>query len=212
VLGGAALAVSGCFRFGTRPALEQYVLVVPARDDGVSAPSAPVLPGTLAIAPYTTRGIYDNRGIVFRIDDLQLSAYTSREWAIPLREMLGTITEQMLRAKALTAEHAVFDPRSPRESDYQWRGTVREFEEVDRGTQVLAAVHLEVEILRTANDSVVWRGSERIERAVPEPTSSMKRVVETLNALTGDVIAHLIDRARADLVTMPAAAAARPPG
>ena len=62
-----------------------------------------------------------------------------------------------------------------------------EFEEVNRGRQVLAAVHLEADLVKSANDSVVWSGSERIERAVPEPTDSMPRVVETLSALTVEV-------------------------
>lgn len=214
MLAAVVLAAGGCFKnlFGTRAPLEQYVLVVPRAEDSVTLSAGPpVLAGTLTITPYVTRGIYDDRGIVFRIDDLQLAAYTSREWAIPLREMLGTITEEMLRARPLTAEPAAFDPRLPRANAYQWRGTVREFEEVDRGKQVLAAVHLEVEIIRTATDSVVWSGSERIERPVPEPTNSMKRVVETLSAITGDVLMRLIDRARTDLGS-PAARTARPRG
>ena len=209
-LAALALIASGCIEFGKpRPPLEQYVLVVPPAEDGVNAPPGPpVLPGTLTIRPYVTRGLYDDRGIVFRVDDLQLSAYTGRrEWAIPLREMLGTLTEEALRAKPLTSEPAVFESRS-REHDFEWRGTVREFEEVDRGQQVLAAVRLDVEIIRSANDSVVWRASERIERPVPEPTNSMKRVVETLSAMTGDILKRLIDRARTDLGT-PAAGTAR---
>jgi ABC-type uncharacterized transport system auxiliary subunit len=209
-LAALALIVSGCIEIGKpRPPLEQYVLVVPPAEDGVTAPPGPpVLPGTLTIRPYVTRGLYDDSGIVFRIDDLQLSAYTGRrEWAIPLRDMLGTLTEETLRAKPLTGEPALFESRS-RGRDFEWRGTVREFEEVNRGQQVLAAVRLDVEIFRSANDSVVWRGSERIERAVPEPTNSMKRVVETLSAITGDVLKRLIDRARTDLGT-PAAGTAR---
>jgi uncharacterized lipoprotein YmbA len=212
VLVAAALVAGGCPFWGKRPALEQYVLLVPPAEDGVTPPAqAPVLPGVLAIAPYETRGIYDERGIVYRIDDLQLSAYVSREWAIPLREMLGTITEQMLRTRPLTTEPATFDPTSPRGTDYRWRGSVREFEEVNRGRQVLAAVHLEVEIIRVANDSVVWKGAERMERPVAEPTRSMTRVVETLSSLTGDVLTRLIDRARTDLA-VPAAGTARTPG
>jgi ABC-type uncharacterized transport system auxiliary subunit len=208
VLAVAALGAVGCPFWGKRPPLEQYVLVLPDSNDGVVPAGPPVLRGTLGIMPYATRGIYDERGIVFRIDDLQLSSYASREWAIPLREMLGTITEEMLRNRPLTAEPAVFDPRTPRAAEYRWRGSVREFEEVDRGRQVLAAVHLEVEIIRVANDSVVWKGAERMERAVPEPTRSMTRVVETLSALTGDVLSRLIDRARTDLGT-PTAGTAR---
>jgi ABC-type uncharacterized transport system auxiliary subunit len=215
VLAALVIVAGGCFKnlFGPpRPPLEQYQLVVPRTEDGVvPLPARPVLTGMLSVRPYVTRGLYDDRGIVFRVDDLQLSAYTSRyEWAIPLREQLGTLTEELLRSRPLTSEPATFDLRG-RERDYEWRGTVREFEEVDRGRQVLAAVRLDVEIIRTANDSVVWSGSERIERAVPEPTNDMKRVIETLSALTGDVLTRLIDRARSDLGA-PAAGTARVPG
>jgi ABC-type uncharacterized transport system auxiliary subunit len=216
LLAGVVTAVGGCSLLGgifeKGPPLEQYRLGVPQIDDGVTSPAGPpVLSGTLAITPYVTRGIYDGRGIVYRIDDLQLASYESREWAIPLGEMLGTITEELTRRRPLTAEPAVFDPRLPRASTYQLRGTVREFEEVNRARQVLAAVHLDLEIVRSVNDSVVWRGSERIERAVPPPTKSMTRVVETLSTLTSEVLMRLLERARTDLGT-PAAATARPPG
>jgi uncharacterized lipoprotein YmbA len=209
----AALVVlaSGCLNkiFPSRPSLEQYILQL-RTDSGVPArpTGAPVLTGALAVSPYVTRGIYSEPGIVFRTDDIQLSAYPSREWAIPLRDMLGALTEQALRTAPLSVEPAVFDPRTMRAHDYQWRGTVRELEVVDRGRNVLAAVHLEVEIIRTANDSVVWKGSERIERPVPPPTSSMPRVVETLSAITTDVVKTLIERARTDLGS-PAAGTAR---
>jgi uncharacterized lipoprotein YmbA len=210
-----ALVATGCSLpdiFKRRPPLEQYILRLPETDNGVpSVAGPPVLNGTLAIAPFETRGIYDERGIVFRIDDHQLGAHPSREWAIPLRDMLGRLSEEVLSRAPLTAAPAEFDAANARSRDYQWRGTVREFEEVNRGREVLAAVHFEVEIIRTANDSVVWKGAERMERAVPPPTNSMTRVVETLSALTGDVLSRLIARARTDLGVPTTAAASAPP-
>jgi ABC-type uncharacterized transport system auxiliary subunit len=192
-----------------RPPLERYRLVMPP------PPTAPTrngaLPGAVAIAPYTTRGVYDGRGIAYRIDDVRLEPYASREWAIPLRDMLGEATETILKAHPLTTEAAAFDPRLPRTYEYQWRGAVIEFEEVNRGQDVLAAVHLEASLVKTANDSVLWSGSERIERAVPAPTTSMPRVVETLSTLTAEVITRLVDQARA-AVQVPTAASAPPPG
>lgn len=209
----AALVVvaTGCLNkiFPSRPSLEQYILQLrPESATPARPPASPALTGALAVLPYVTRGIYSQPGIVFRADDLQLAAYPSREWAIPLRDMLGTLTEEAMRTAPISAEPAVFDPRTVRAHDYQWRGTVRELEEVNRGRDVLAAVHLEVEIIRTANDSVVWKGSERIERPVPPPTNSMPQVVETLSAITSDILRTLIERARTDLGS-PAAGAAR---
>lgn len=216
------LSSAGCgniFRgiFGPpRPPLESYRLNIPAPAASAATPRRSVLPGRLAIAPYVTRGVYASNGIVFRIDDVRLDAYANREWAIPLRDMLGDATETLLEANPLTSERAIFDPRSASSFDYQWRGTVIEFEEVNRGRQVLAAVHLEANLVRSANDSIVWSGSERLERAVPDPTDSMPRVVETLSALTVEVISRLIERAQTEVpvpvgAAIPTAAAAPPP-
>jgi uncharacterized lipoprotein YmbA len=209
-LAGLVVLASGCLNkiFPSRPSLEQYILQLQTDNGAPARPTgAPVLTGAIAVSPYLTRGIYSEPGIVFRVEQLQLAAYPSREWAIPLRDMLGALTEEALRAAPLSAEPAVFDPRSIRAHAYQWRGTVRELEEVNRGRDVLAAVHLEVEIIRIANDSVVWKGSERIERPVPPPTSSMTNVVETLSAITSDAVRALIERARTDLAS-PAAGTA----
>jgi uncharacterized lipoprotein YmbA len=211
----AATAASGCSAINSLlekgPPLERYRLAIPRVEGGSAAPAGPVvLQGSLAITPYVTRGIYDDPGIVYRIDDLQLSAYASREWAIPLGEMLGEVTEELLKRRPLTAEPPIFDPRRPRASAFRWHGTVREFEEVNRAREVLAAVTLDVEIVRSADDSIIWRGSERIERAVPEPTKSMTRVVETLSGITNDALTRLIERARTDLGT-PTASSSRPP-
>ena len=201
-----------------RPPVESYRLHIPAPARPSPADRRNVLPGRLAIAPYVTRGVYASRGIAFRVDDVRLDAYPSREWAIPLRDMLGQATETLLEGNPLTSARATFDPRAASSFDYQWRGTVVEFEEVNinRDQRVLAAVHLEADLVRMANDSVIWSGSERLERAVPEPTDSMPRVVETLSALTAEVITRLIERAHAEVSTpaapaVPTAAAAPPP-
>ena len=198
------------------PPVEHYRLILPARTAPVDGDRRRLLPGGVAIAPYVTRGLYASHGIVFRVNDVRLDAYTNREWAIPLRDMLGQATERVLEAVPLTSDRAVFDPRSPGSFDYQWRGTVVEFEEVNRNAEVLAAVHLEADLIRMSNDSVVWSGAERLERAVPAPTDSMYRVVETLSALTAEVITRLVQRAQAEvpapaMPAIPTAVAAPPP-
>jgi ABC-type uncharacterized transport system auxiliary subunit len=212
VFGAAILCVAGtaCVRFGTLPSLEFYALVIPRADDDTPAVTrGAVLDGTLAIVPYDAPGIYGDGGIVFRIDDTQLHAYPSRQWAQPLGDMLGMATETVLASRSLTASAPIFDPPSARSSAYIWQGRVREFEEVDRGTRVFAAVALDARIVRTAGDTVVWAGSARAERPVDEPT--MPAIVRTLSELTVDVIGELADSARAALQAPTTAMPAPPP-
>jgi ABC-type uncharacterized transport system auxiliary subunit len=195
---GVAAITSGCWFTGRVPARELYRLSLPdtaASQAGLSS-SAP-LTGTLAIANYATPGIYGEPGIVFRIEESEYGAYPSREWALPLGEQLGVITERVLTRSPLSTEPAVYDPPSKRSQTYLWRGTVREFDEVDRGKLVLAAVRLDVRLVRADDDSIVWSGSASAERPVQDP--NMSGIVQTLSALAEEVIADLANRARREL-------------
>jgi uncharacterized lipoprotein YmbA len=192
-----ALALGGCFG-GTVPATELYRLTRPApadspggaRSNGVHA----LLQGSIAISRYATPGIYGGRGVVYRVDETEYGVYPNREWAIPLGEMLATLTEDVLAHEPLSTAPAVYNPPSRRTYTYLWRGSVTQFEEVVRGKEVLAAVQLEVRLVRIADDSVMWIGERRLERAVPKP--SMPSIVETLSALSSEVVASLVQEAR----------------
>jgi ABC-type uncharacterized transport system auxiliary subunit len=204
----AALAASACIR-GTLPPREYYRLSIP--DSASVTPrdsaAATLRSGTLGIAPYVTPGIYAETGIAYRIGESEYGTYPSREWAIPLSQMLGVLTEGVLRRAPLTATPALFDPPSLRTQTYVWRGTVREFEEVDRGKSVSAVVRIDATLVRTADDSVVWTGSARREGPVPAPT--MAAVVRTLSSLATDAVASLVADADGALRRSPTAASAR---
>lgn len=191
------------------PARELYRLTLPDTGAGhaASAAGAPLV-GTLAIASYMTPGVYSDPGIVFRIDDSQYGAYPNREWAVPLGEQLGVLTERVLTRIPVSTEPAVFDPPSRRAQTYIWRGTVRELEEVNRGNEVRAAVRLDVRLVRTADDSIVWSGSGRAE--APASATDMAGIVRTLSLLADSVIADIAGRARRELAA-PVPTAGSPP-
>ncbi|MFL5562580.1 MAG: ABC-type transport auxiliary lipoprotein family protein [Gemmatimonadaceae bacterium] len=204
------LFVGACWPFrGHIPARELYRLTLPdtstfsAVTVNATDGEAPPLPGTLAITEYATPGIYGDPSIVFRVNDNQYGSYSSsnhdREWAVPLGDQLGVLTERVLARVPLTAEHAVFDPPSRRSQTYIWRGTVREFEEVDRGNEVHAAVRIDLRIVRAEDDSILWSGSSRLERRAQ--STSMSGIVQTLSALASEVVTDLATRARRDLST-----------
>jgi len=166
------------------------------------------LVGGIAIVPYIAPGIYGDGNVVYRIDDSEYGSYPNREWAVPVPTMLGMLTEDIFRSRPLSRDPAVFDPPSPHAYAYVWRGLVRELEEVDRGQQVFAVVRLDARVVRARDDSVLWSGSARLERPVPEGT--MPAIVDALSQLSAEAILQLQDSARASLAG-PAASAVRPP-
>ncbi len=214
VIATLALATTGCglFRLGKGPPLERYRLEIPrpGADGGGSAQGIPVLQGSMAITPYEAPGMYGRDPIVFRINNTQLGTYPNKSWAIPLREQLGLLTAAVLETRPLTSQRAQFDPPSRRGNTYMWRGSIREFEEVNRGDTVLAAVAIDVQLLRTADDSIIWSGSQRLERVVPPPNTTMEPIVQVLSELAVEVVENLIDGARVALRTAPVDSARSP--
>jgi ABC-type uncharacterized transport system auxiliary subunit len=196
------LVLAGGCVHGKIPPLEQYRLRIPdtaitslAQPDGDGHEIRPA--GDLAIVPYLAPGLYGSRGIVFRVGENQYGAYPNREWAVPVSTMLGMITEDLLRARPVTLGTAVFDPPSPHSYTYIWRGVVRELEEVDRASEVYAAVRLDARLVRARDDSIMWVGSARLEQKVP--SGSMPAIVDALSRLTTEAILQLVDGARTTL-------------
>jgi hypothetical protein len=67
---------------------------------------------------------------------------------------------------------------------------------------VLAEVRLDASLVRSADDSVVWSGTARVERLVAQPT--MQNVVAALSATAVEVVSVLAADARAALAVRPA--------
>ena len=167
--------------------------VVSARRSG----EAPPLSGSVAIVAYDTPGIYGSGSIVYRVGAATYGAYPTREWAIPLGEMLGAMTETSLRRGSLTSGRALFEPALPRREQYEWRGTVREFEEVDEPS-VSATVTLSAQLVRVADDSVVWAGRVRETEAVRE-SRKIESVIAAMSAAASRAIVRLTDDAASTL-------------
>jgi ABC-type uncharacterized transport system auxiliary subunit len=205
--------LTGCIH-GKLPAREFYRLHLPEPTDSIAAAtidhegsSSALRAGSVAILPYVAPGLYGDGNIVYRIDDASYGSYPNREWAVPVPTMLGMLTEDIFRAHPFTRDPAVFDPPSAHAYPFVWRGYVRELEEVDRGSQVFAVVRLDARVIRARDDSVLWNGSARLERLVPEAT--MPAIVAMLSQLSAEVITQLQESARASIFG-PAASAGLP--
>jgi uncharacterized lipoprotein YmbA len=202
----AVLVASGCIR-GTLPPREFYRLSVPDSLAALGRPtSAPPLTGSIAIERYDTPGLYATGALVYRVGPSAYAAYPSREWAIPLGEMLAAITEGIVRQRSLTSGRVVFDPSAVRREQYEWRATVREFDEVDAPSSVTASVSLVAQLVRVADDSVIWSGAAQ-EMEPMAQTRSIDAVVAGLSRAAARAIARLTDEAGSAMRRLAAAGA-----
>ena len=202
------LPLAGCLR-GALPARELYrlrplpeVVTIPAGSTTSLAAAAE----PLTVEPYATPGVYGAPAIVYRVGQTRYGTYPSREWAVPLGAMLAALTAEQLRQ--LHGGPGLVRDGHPgaRTRGLVWRGPVREFEEVDEGARVAAAVRLDVQLVRAADDSVLWQGAAQTRRPVAPP-DAMTAVVDSLSAAAGAAIAELVRGAAPALRAAPAAVA-----
>ena len=200
------IVIGGCFR-GRLPPREYYRLALPDSVIALARPAGvPPLTGSIDIARYETPGIYGTGSLVYRVGPSAYGAYPSREWAIPLGEMLASMTELIARQRGLTSGRVVFDPTSARRETYDWRGTVREFDEVDAPASVTASVFVAAQLVRVADDSIVWSGAVRELEPVAQ-TRSMDAVVAGLSTAAARAVSKLADEAASALRRLAAAGA-----
>jgi len=100
----------------------------------------------------------------------------------------------------------VFDPGVSRREQFEWRGTVREFDEVDEPSSVSVAVSLSAQLVRTADDSVIWAGAIRETERVAEPRK-IESVIAALSSTASRAVARLRDDAASTLRRVAAAGA-----
>jgi ABC-type uncharacterized transport system auxiliary subunit len=200
----AIILLGACFR-GSLPPRQFYRLTAPETVASVGA-TPPALVGSLSIRRYETPGIYASGNLVYRVGSATYGEYPSREWAIPLGEMLGALSEGVIARRGLTSGRVVYDPAASERQQFEWRGVVREFDEVDAPSAVSASVVLDAKLVRVADDSVIWSGSAR--ETIPVADSrNMDAVVNGLSLAAARVIARLADDAAATVRRLAASGA-----
>jgi uncharacterized lipoprotein YmbA len=188
----ALAAAGGCG--GSLPPLERYRLepapVAAADTQRAGAANGRLAGQSIAVEPYEVAGIYANPQIAYRVDATRYGTYPDREWAVPLSAMLADMTADLLRGASAEVTVGGVMPTA----GMVWRGAVREFEEVDRGNQVFAAVRLRAMLLNGTTDSVLWQGEAQVERPV-EQQKTMDAVVRALSTAAADVVRQLVAQA-----------------
>jgi ABC-type uncharacterized transport system auxiliary subunit len=189
--------LSGCL--GGPAPVERYRLTpVQPEARAAAAPAGATMLPTVTVEPYATAGIYADPGIVYRLEESSYGAYPNREWALPLGTMLADATIEAMRAVPGLAARVTSDGTAVSEQ-LVWRGVVQQFEEVNRGDSVSAAVRLDAALVWSPGDSIVWQGTAGLERPVADPT--MPAIVRALSELTAEAVRRLVTDGRGALAT-----------
>jgi uncharacterized lipoprotein YmbA len=187
------------------PSTALYQLVSPTSP--ASGPAS--TDGVIVVEPYVTPGIYADEALIYRTSETQYFTYPYRQWATPLSEALALLTADVLRRAPapIGTSSVVLDDAAPSAHGLRWRGVVRHFEEVDADQSVGVEVAIDAIIVRSRDDSVLWRGSVSASRHVPAGT--MPAIVSTMSVLVDSTLTALAGEAAGSLRSSPLAVTGR---
>jgi len=164
-----SLLDAGCL--DSRP-VHYYTIEAPPAPITPGAPAGPVLMvGNISMPP----GLEDGR-IRYRIGPNEVGAYQFQRWT----ERPGTmISESLVQALRASGKYrSVMESSSAVATDYQLRGELYEFDEVDRDT-IQTCISLRVDLVNVKTRQVVW--GDLVKREEPVRNKSVQEVVASLD-------------------------------
>jgi ABC-type uncharacterized transport system auxiliary subunit len=190
-----AIVVLGLLDVGcldSRP-VHYYTIQTPA------APVAPPAPGgpAITVGNIAMPELQDGR-IRYRIGSNEVGAYQFHRWT----ERPGTMVSQSL-VQALQASgkyRSVMESSSAAPGDYQLRGKLYEFDEVDRDT-IQTCISLRVDLVNMRTRQVVWGDLVKHEepvrsKSVPDVVASLDRNLQSVAKETAAGIAKFLEAQR----------------
>jgi len=182
------LLEAGCL--DSRP-VHYYTIETPPAPVIPGAPHGPVLMvGDISMPP----GTQDGR-IRYRIGPNEVGAYQFQRWTERPGIMISESLVQVLRASGKF--RSVMEASSAVASDYQLRGEVYEFDEVDSDT-VQTRISLRVDLVSMKTRQVVWgdlvnREEPVRSKNVPEVVASLDRNLHAVVKETAEGIDHFLE-------------------
>jgi len=173
-----AVLMAGCG--GKIPSTHYYSLKFPA-----PAPSAdPKTPLTLTIEPFrAAMSLRDDR-IMYYETPTEFSYYDYHLWSPDPATLLAELTRRHLNDLAIFA-HVHLAP-SHEHSDYVLRGYLLDFDELDYIPGGKARVALDLRLVRTRDQKVLWSDRREVEQAISG--SGVGGVVDALSAASDQLL------------------------
>jgi ABC-type uncharacterized transport system auxiliary subunit len=170
----SAIAIFGLLAAGcvdSRP-IHYYAIELPSAPVSPGAPAGPALMvSNISVPPE----LQDGR-IRYRVGSNEVGAYQFHRWI----ERPGTmISESLVRALRGSGQYrSVMESSSAAAGDYQLRGKLFEFDEIDRET-IQTCISLRVDLVDVKTRQVVW--GNLVKHEEPVASKTVKDVVASLD-------------------------------
>ena len=143
----AAAALCGCL--GGRP-VKYFTVTIPA----ASAPAEHAFPIALVVGHISAPEILQDQPIVYRSGRNEIGAYQYHLWAEPPAQMIKIALIRRLRASG--RYQSVTRLGGSTRGDFELRGRLYDFEEVDNGKTITAKVSMNFDLIDRATHKPVW--------------------------------------------------------
>jgi ABC-type uncharacterized transport system auxiliary subunit len=164
----------------------------------MTAPSPPNDPRTnfiLDVSRFQAADVLRDDRILYYQSPTEMNYYEYHRWSAAPAEMVAESAARRLREMDLFSEVRLFPHTTP--GDYVLRGRLLNFEELDYEASGRVRVSLELELLRTRDQKVVWSDMRRSERGIQG--KGVGNVVIALNASADQVLNEALPGLAAEL-------------
>jgi ABC-type uncharacterized transport system auxiliary subunit len=179
LLAAGALAAVSC----SVPRTHYYVLEFPHTPPA----AAPGGVRRISVQRFQADQVFDER-ILFRENLNELNHYEYHRWAALPEDLVTNYFIHRLKDSGSYAEISAYKDGVP--ADFILQGRIRQFEEVDRGKEVLASVDLELELMNSKTRGQVWRSEAQCSR--PLATRDLTGVTEGIHACLEETAGKLL--------------------
>ncbi len=166
----ATLVLASC---GGLPETYYYTLRIPPPP----ATNDPKTRFVLGVERFRAREMLRDDRIVYYVTPTELNYYHNHRWSADPAAMLTDLTTRWLDEAGVFAAVTVLPTRQP--VDYVLKGRVLNFEEVDDEAGGHSRVTLELMLVRTGDQRVVWSSLRQMERPVQQ--KGIAGVVKAMN-------------------------------
>jgi ABC-type uncharacterized transport system auxiliary subunit len=186
-----SLLNGGCV--DARP-IHYYTIEMPPPPVTPAAPAGPALTVSNISVPLE---LQDGR-IRYRIGSNEVGAYQFHRWS---ERPASMISESLVRALRASGKYrSVMESSSAASGDYQLRGKLFEFDEVDRDT-IQTSISLRVDLVDVKTRQVVWGNLVKHEepvhsKNVPDVVASLDRNLQAVVKETAEEIGKFLEAQR----------------